>query len=177
MQDHKPQSPETGAHQHRSRAAASVRAAVLTVSSTRNLDTDGSGAFLKERLLAAGHSVCDHRVVTDDAAKIADAVRSIISGTAPQVLLVNGGTGVTAKDVTIEAVRPLFSKELPAFGVLFAMQSQEEIGPAAILSRATAGKVGKTLVFCMPGSLAACRLALLTLILPDLPHFAVHVSE
>jgi molybdenum cofactor biosynthesis protein B len=88
-----------------------------------------------------------------------------------------GGTGITQKDVTIEAVSPLFKKELSAFGPMFALLSMKEIGSAAILSRATAGVVGSTVVFCMPGSLNACKLACTELIFPELGHLVKHVHD
>jgi molybdenum cofactor biosynthesis protein B len=95
----------------------------------------------------------------------------------PHTLLLTGGTGISPKDVTIEAIKPLFDKELTAFAALFANLSFQEIGAAAMLSRAIAGIIGKTVVFCMPGSLKACQLACNALIFPELGHLAAHIIE
>jgi len=95
----------------------------------------------------------------------------------PEVILMSGGTGITSKDVTIEAVRPLFEKELTAFGPLFSQFSFEDIDSAALLSRATAGVFGSTIIFCMPGSLNACKLACKMLIFPELGHLVGHLQE
>ncbi len=116
-------------------------------------------------------------MIPDDAVKIAAALKDEIKESSPQVILMSGGTGITKKDVTIEAVSPLFSKELSAFGPLFAKLSMEEIDSAAIMSRATAGVIGSTVVFCMPGSLNACKLACSKLILPELGHLVKHVQD
>ncbi len=125
-----------------------------------------------------GHQVVGHHVVTDDAATIWAALQKVVFGENAQVVLINGGTGITAKDVTIEAVQQRFSKQLPAFSALFAHLSFEEIGSAAILSRASAGVIdGRAMVFCMPGSLKACQLACTQLIFPELGHLVKHLKE
>jgi molybdenum cofactor biosynthesis protein B len=103
-------------------------------------------------------------------------VREITENLEPQVLLMTGGTGITPQDVTIEAVSPMFTKALSAFGPLFAQLSMQEIGSAAIMSRATAGLIGSTVVFCMPGSLNACKLACTRLIFPELGHLVKHLK-
>jgi molybdopterin adenylyltransferase len=120
--------------------------------------------------------VC-HRVIPDDAPAIAAAVREILRDLSPHALLLTGGTGISPKDVTIEAIRPLLTKELTAFGVLFSQLSFEEIDSAALLSRATAGVIDNALVFCMPGSLKACKLACNALIFPELGHLVRHLQE
>ena len=107
----------------------------------------------------------------------ASQVLDVIQNERPQVILMNGGTGITKKDVTIEAVNPLFGKTLTGFGPLFAKLSFDEIGSAAFLSRATAGVIEDTVVFCMPGSLNACKLACRELIFPELGHLVKHVTE
>jgi molybdenum cofactor biosynthesis protein B len=121
-----------------------------------------------------GHEVVDHRVVTDDAEAIVAQVREIVAVFRPHALLITGGTGIGPADVTIEAVRPLLQKELTAFGPLFAQLSYEEIDSVALLSRATAWMVEQSLVFCMPGSLNACKLACKALIFPELGHLVKH---
>ncbi len=104
-------------------------------------------------------------------------VTHVVQQVCPNFILISGGTGVSPRDVTIEAVTPMFSKELKAFGTLFAHLSFEEIDSAAILSRATAGVIGNVALFCMPGSLKACKLACRELIFPELGHLAKHLAE
>jgi len=163
-----------GTEDHRHNAPAAVAAAVITVSDSRTPRTDDTGRLIRGRLEAAGHRVLDHSVVKDDAAEIAEALLCALD-LSPDLVVVNGGTGISPKDVTIEAVRPLLDKEMPAFSVLFAAASHEQIGPAAILSRAMAGVRGRAVVFCLPGSPRACELALDKLILPEAGHLAAHV--
>ena len=166
-----------GTREHRAGAPRQVRLGVLTVSTSRGLDQDESGHWIARHAAREGHRVVYHRVVTDDAAHIARAVADCLVQPRPDVLLVNGGTGVAPTDVTIEALRPLFDKELSAFGVLFAQLSFEQVDSAAILSRATAGIIAGTAVFCLPGSLKACRLACRELIFPELGHMVRHLCK
>ena len=165
-----------GHHEHRAAAPESVSAAVLSVSTTRTLETDTAGQWIAKRAEREGHRVVAHQVVTDDRDAIREALLHIIADTAPQAVIVTGGTGITPKDVTIEAIRPLFDKELTAFGPIFAQLSFEEIDSAAILSRATAGIVGACVVFCLPGSLKACQLACKALIFPEIGHVCSHLG-
>jgi molybdenum cofactor biosynthesis protein B len=118
-----------------------------------------------------------HDVIPDHAETISKTVTEVIQKHNPNILLLTGGTGITGKDVTIEAVKPLFEKELTAYALLFAQLSFADIGSAAMLSRAAAGVIGKTVLFCMPGSLKACQLACNALIFPELGHLAKHVGE
>lgn len=166
-----------GTHQHRAEAPRSLSVAVLSVSSTRTLDTDESGHWIVRQAAREGHRVAAHEVVPDDTAALRQAVARLLAGPAPEAIIVTGGTGLTPRDVTIEALRPLFAKELTAFGPIFAQLSFEEIDSAAILSRATAGVVGRSLVFCIPGSLKACKLACKALIFPELGHAYKHAVE
>jgi molybdenum cofactor biosynthesis protein B len=166
-----------GTREHKKEAPKSVTIAILTVSSTRGQAEDKSGRWISEHARKEGHEVIFHQVIPDDAEIISAAVKKVIQDKAPQVLLMTGGTGITKKDVTIEAVSPLFVKELTAFGPLFAQFSTQQIGSAAILSRATAGLIATTVVFCMPGSLNACKLACSQLIFPELGHLVKHVHD
>ena len=163
--------------EHKKNAPQSVTVAILTVSTTRTLDTDESGQWIENQVIQAGHALACRHLVSDDAAAIADRVSMVVQDVAPQFLIVTGGTGVTTEDVTIESLRPMIHKELTAFGPLFAQLSYGEIGPAALLSRAMAGVVDNTVVFCLPGSLNACRLACNALILPELGHLAHHTRK
>ncbi|ACL03254.1 molybdenum cofactor synthesis domain protein [Desulfatibacillum aliphaticivorans] len=166
-----------GVREHKSQAPVSVNAAVITVSTSRSLEQDKSGHWIAEQLREQGHKVIEHFVTPDLAPEIQSAVKRLVQSGEVSVVLINGGTGVTPSDVTVEAVHPLFDKELTAYGVLFAQLSFEEIGSAAMLSRAAAGVVGKTAVFCMPGSLGACKLACTSLILPELGHLIKHIAK
>lgn len=162
---------------HKASAPRRLQVGILTVSTSRSLKEDASGHWMAQRARREGHEVVVHRVVPDDAATIETAVRGIVNDLKPHGLLITGGTGIAPSDVTIEAVRPLFEKELSAFGPLFALLSFEEVDAAALLSRATAGVVAQTLVFCMPGSLKACKLACKALIFPELGHLAKHALD
>jgi molybdenum cofactor biosynthesis protein B len=166
-----------GVHDHKKKAPQSVALGIITVSTTRALENDTSGQWIREQAENEGHTVVFHQVIPDDAAKIAATLNNEILKSNPAVVLMNGGTGITKQDVTIEAVSPLFTKELSAFGPLFAKLSMDEIDSAAIMSRATAGVVGSTVVFCMPGSLNACKLACTRLIFPELGHLVKHAND
>ncbi len=165
-----------GHHEHRASAPTSLRVAVVSVSSTRTLQTDTAGQWIAKRAVREGHQVVDHRVVDDDRDAIRESVLHLLADAQPQAVIVTGGTGITPKDVTIEALRPLFTKELTAFGPIFAQLSFEQIDSAAILSRASAGVIGGCIVFCIPGSLKACQLACKALIFPELGHACGHVG-
>jgi molybdenum cofactor biosynthesis protein B len=166
-----------GVHEHKKQAPRSVTLGIISVSTTRALIDDTSGQWIREQAEEKGHRVVFHQVIPDDAAKITAILKEKIKEPKPQVILMSGGTGITKKDVTIEAVSPLFNKELSAFGPLFAKLSMEEIDSAAIMSRATAGVIGSTVVFCMPGSLNACKLACSKLIFPELGHLVKHIQD
>ena len=166
-----------GHKEHRSGAPAELKVAVLSISTTRSLKTDESGHWIAKRAGREGLTVVNHQVVKDDITAIRHAVSHVLAEKAPHGIILTGGTGISPKDVTIEAVRPLFSKELSAFATLFAQLSFESIDSAAILSRATAGVIGSALVFCIPGSLKACKLACRELIFPELGHLVRHTSE
>lgn len=144
------------------------RIAVVTVSDTRTLETDKSGALLQQKMEEAGHS-CSHRViVVDEIEKIQAQVRELLADGQTDSIIVTGGTGVTPRDVTPEALEPLFQKALPGFGELFRALSYEEIGAACIQSRATAGLTDGKVIWGLPGSTGACRLAMEQIILPQM---------
>ncbi len=153
---------------HRKDARAGVRCFVLTISDTRTPDTDASGDAIVETLTAAGHEVTGRDIVRDDPA----AVREVVGARAlaAEAIITTGGTGITARDSTFEAIASLLEKKLDGFGELFRMLSYEEIGPAAMLSRACAGTVGRCAVFSLPGSEHAVRLAMTKLIVPEIGH-------
>jgi molybdenum cofactor biosynthesis protein B len=160
---------------HKKDAPKHLQIAILSVSTSRTLADDKSGLWIKKAAQKEGHDVLFHQVVPDDRDVIAKAVSAVIQELNPHAFLITGGSGISKKDVTIEALRPLFDKELSAFAPLFAQLSFEAIDSAAIMSRATAGIVEKTAVFCMPGSLKACKLACNALIFPELGHITKHI--
>ena len=134
-----------------------VRIAVLTVSDTRTLDTDKSGAVLAERIAEAGHQLSDRQIVKDDVRAIRAKVRQWLKRDDVDVVISTGGTGLTGRDVTVEAMRALFEKEIDGFGIAFHMISFQKIGVSTVQSRATAGVAKGKYIFCLPGSPGACR--------------------
>ncbi len=145
-----------------------VRCAVITVSDTRTEETDKSGQLIKEIVDETGHTIAHYRIVPDEPALISDLLDSWSADV--EVILLNGGTGISARDNTFEAVSDKLEKTLPGFGEIFRVLSYEEIGAGAMLSRAIAGLFRGTLVFSMPGSTNAVRLAMTKLIAPELSH-------
>jgi molybdenum cofactor biosynthesis protein B len=131
--------------------------AVLTISDTRSLDDDKSGAILVERIRAAGHALADRAIVADEVDAIRTRVKTWIANPAIDVVITTGGTGFTGRDVTPEAIEPLFEKRMDGFAALFLMVSFQKIGTSAIQTRATAGVAGATYIFCVPGSPGACK--------------------
>ncbi len=142
--------------------------AVLTVSDTRTIETDTSGGLVAAELARAGHSVVERRIVVDDLVTIRESLAGFIADPRIDVVITTGGTGVTARDVTPDALAPLVTKPIPGFGELFRMLSYADIGAATIQSRAEAALCAQTLVFALPGSTGAVRLALEKIILPQL---------
>lgn len=134
-----------------------VRIAVLTVSDTRTPDDDRSGDVLADRLTAAGHVLADRTIVTDDRERIANKLRDWIADAGIDVVISTGGTGLTGRDVTVEAHRDVYEKEIDAFRTVFTMVSMQKIGTSAVQSRATAGVAGGTYLFALPGSPGACK--------------------
>lgn len=157
-------------HAHKTHAVKSVRCAVVTVSDTRTTGDDTSGRRITELLAAAGHVVCSYGIVRDEAPVITDSLGKLLGGGDVQAVILNGGTGLASRDVTVETVRPLLDKELPGFGELFRHLSYAEVGSAAMLSGATAGVSRGVILICLPGSTAAVELAMTKLVLPEIGH-------
>lgn len=171
--------------EHRKHTPVDLRFAIITVSTSRYEMTpeaetpgeagDGSGRLMRELVERAGYTVASYRLVPDDVNTIRGVVKGVGRVEAVDVLLISGGSGISPRDVTIEAVTPLFVREIPGFGEFFRSLSREEIGLAAILSRATAGVLEDgTVVFCLPGSPGGVQLALEKLILPEVGHLVKH---
>lgn len=134
-----------------------VRIAVLTVSDTRQLADDKSGQVLVDRIAAAGHILADRRIVTDDRGKIATQLSKWCASHEVDVIISTGGTGLTGRDVTVEAHRDVYEKEIDAFSTVFTIVSMQKIGTSAVQSRATAGVAQGTYLFALPGSPGACK--------------------
>ena len=162
--------PDATPREHKSHAPETVGCYVLTVSDSKTPETDTSGQLIRERLAAAGHTVVGHAIVRDEPALVTAVVRKGCADPAVEAFILTGGTGVTSRDSTFEAVEALLDKRLVGFGELFRMLSYAEIGAAAMMSRAQGGVVQGRALFSLPGSPNACRLALEKLILPELGH-------
>ena len=166
------------AREHRETAPTQpVGCFVLTISDTKTPETDTSGILIRERLTAAGHAIAGHRIVRDEPEQMMDVILAACGDPAVQVFILTGGTGITSRDATFEAIEGLLDKKLTGFGELFRMLSYQEIGAAAMMSRAQAGVVKRRLLFSLPGSPNACRLALDKLIVPELPHLMREVGR
>lgn len=162
---------------HKKDAPGKIEMAIITVSTTRSIDSDESGHWIKKRAVKEGHEVKVHRVIPDERPAIIHTVQEVLEDTGVRAVLITGGTGISQRDVTIEAVQPMFQKELTAYSTVFAQLSYEQIDSAAILSRATAGIIAKSVVFCMPGSIKACKLACGRIIFPELGHIIRHIDK
>lgn len=165
----------TKSHQQ-SAADLVVRCAIITCSDTRTVETDTSGAYIRSAVEEKGYQVAAYELIKDEP----DQIRGMLENYVQEgidVVLINGGTGIARRDTTYDAVASMLEKTLPGFGEIFRMLSYDEIGAASILSRAIAGSIGETLVFSMPGSTGAVRLAMDKLIAPDLRHLVWEIRE
>jgi molybdopterin adenylyltransferase len=171
--------PSESTQQHQEEAAKKgpVACAIVTVSDTRTPETDKSGALMRERLEARGHSIAFYRIVKDEPDQISALLDEIADTTGAKVILFNGGTGITRRDTTYDALAKKLEKTLPGFGEIFRLLSFEEIGPASMLSRATAGVYRGRIIFSTPGSSNAVKLAMDRLIVPDLEHLAWELTR
>jgi molybdenum cofactor biosynthesis protein B len=162
--------PAMGHIEHRAAAPASVRVYVLTVSDTRTMATDTSGAAIAALLEEAGHALVSREIVQDEPADVRAKVAAQLDNADVQAIIVTGGTGISARDSSFEVISAFLEKRLDGFGELFRMLSYREIGPAAMLSRASAGLARRKIVISLPGSEHAVRLAMTKLVLPELGH-------
>ncbi len=162
-----------GHEEHKEKSPESVECAVVTVSDTREEEDDSSGKKIKEMLRAEGHEIVGYEIVKDDIEEIKDVFHCVEA----QVYILNGGTGVSSRDVSPDAVNDIIDRKLPGFGELFRQLSYEDIGSPAMLSRATAGVCGDKIIFLMPGSTPAVKLGMEKLILPELGHLVYEVNK
>ncbi|MBI4187602.1 MAG: MogA/MoaB family molybdenum cofactor biosynthesis protein [Chloroflexi bacterium] len=157
-------------YEHKEKSPRSVSCAVLTVSDTRTEENDESGALIKQKLTQAGHRVMAYSILKDEAAAIRQKINELLRQDELQVIITNGGTGVSHRDVTVETVSSILEKTLDGFGELFRSLTYQEIGTGSIMSRALAGVAKGKVIFCIPGSPGAVSLALDKVILPEIGH-------
>jgi molybdenum cofactor biosynthesis protein B len=165
---------------HKADAPHSIRCFVLTISDTRTDETDASGRAIADLLTGRGHLLIGRAIVKDDAALVRDAISNALAlarDQGAQVIISTGGTGITSRDTTYEAISALLEKRLDGFGELFRMLSYQDIGAAAMMSRAVAGLVEGRIVIALPGSEAAVRLAMEKLVLPEIGHLVQQASK
>ncbi|MFW5928724.1 MAG: MogA/MoaB family molybdenum cofactor biosynthesis protein [Thermoplasmatota archaeon] len=162
-----------GHEEHKHNAPETVKCVVITVSDTRDVDKDTSGKLIKEKLSEMNHDIIGYEIVKDDKEEILQALEKYDA----QVFIFNGGTGISKRDVTPDCMKDVLDKELPGFGELFRSLSYEEIGPAAMLSRAVAGIYDEKIIFSIPGSTGAVKTAMEELILPELGHVVYEVNK
>ena len=162
---------------HREASPERVRVAVLTVSDTRTPETDTGGNIIVESMREAGHEVVQRYIVKDDAPRIKEILEGLIADEGVDAVITTGGTGISARDTTYEVVSRVSDKKLDGFGEVFRMLSYEEVGAAAILSRAAAGAAGSKFVACLPGSTNAVRLAMEKLLVPEISHVVFELRK
>jgi molybdenum cofactor biosynthesis protein B len=170
-------SPDATPREHKAHAPRSVACFVLTVSDSKTPETDASGSVIRELLVGAGHRVAGSAIVRDDPVQVQQIVREQCDTAGVQAMILTGGTGITSRDTTFEAIEAVLDKRLPGFGELFRVLSYQEIGAAAMLSRAQAGIRNGRIVVSLPGSPNACRLALEKLLVPELGHLVREVNR
>jgi molybdenum cofactor biosynthesis protein B len=165
-------------HHQQAEKEGAVPVAVVTVSDTRTIETDTSGKLIQELLVGQGHRVVDYRIIKDEPAQITTLLDALTAPDHPcKIIIFNGGTGISPRDTTYDAIVSKLEKTLSGFGELFRLLSYQEIGAAAMLSRATAGTYRGRVIFSTPGSSNAVRLAMEKLILPELQHLAYEIMK
>jgi molybdenum cofactor biosynthesis protein B len=164
-------------HKHRESAPERVRVAVLTISDTRTPETDTGGDTIEEIMRRAGHEIVERSIVRDEAPGIRTKLVDLLARPDVDAIITTGGTGISARDTTYEVVDRMLEKKLDGFGEIFRVLSYEEIGAAAILSRALAGAVGSRFIACLPGSRNAVRLAVEKLLAPEISHVVFELRK
>jgi molybdenum cofactor biosynthesis protein B len=156
--------------EHKDKAHHAVRCAVITASDTRTVDTDTSGKKIKGLLIAQQHVVTSYQILKDEPTQISAAVRTLLDQSSVDAIIINGGTGIAPRDTTFEAIQGILEKEISGFGELFRMLSYQDIGSAAMMTRATAGVAKGKIIISLPGSTGAVELGMTKLVLPELGH-------
>ncbi|MFM8540311.1 MAG: molybdenum cofactor biosynthesis protein B [Nitrospira sp.] len=164
-------------HEHKAQAPTQIGCIVITCSDTRTPESDTSGYRIMHMLKDAGHGVLSYQLIKDEPSKIKSAIKKAVTNTKVQAIIINGGTGIARRDSTFEAVDKMLEKRLDGFGEVFRFLTYQEIGSPAILSRATAGTYKGRIVFSIPGSENAVKLAMETLILPELGHIVQQLTK
>jgi molybdenum cofactor biosynthesis protein B len=162
---------------HREASPERIRVAVLTISDTRTPETDTGGNVIVDLMQAAGHKIANREIVKDDAPRIKEVLEELVTDAGVDAVITTGGTGISARDTTYEVVARMLDKRLDGFGEIFRMLSYEEVGAAAILSRAVAGATGSKFVACLPGSTNAVRLAMEKLLVPEISHVVFELRK
>ena len=165
------------AEKHRKASPERVRVAVLTISDTRTPETDTGGKVIVDSMQKSGHEIVHREIVKDDAPRIKKILEEFLADAAVDAVITTGGTGISARDATYEVVAQMLDKKLDGFGELFRVLSYEEVGAAAILSRAIAGAAGLKFVACLPGSTNGVRLAMEKLLVPEIPHIVFELRK
>ncbi|MCJ7581447.1 MAG: MogA/MoaB family molybdenum cofactor biosynthesis protein [Candidatus Aminicenantes bacterium] len=163
--------------EHKKKVPLSVNLAVITLSDSRGLEEDLSGDLIQELAEKNNHKVLLRKILPDNASLLETTIRNVIKDQNIQVIITNGGTGLSKKDLTIETIKPMFDKEITGFSSLFWQLGYQQAESSTMLSRATGGIIDRTVIFCLPGSPRACQLALEKLILPEIGHIVRHTNE
>ena len=166
-----------GYQEHKQKAPRKVSGAVLTISDTRTEQDDDSGQLIKQKLSENGHRVIAYAVLKDEAELIKKKILELLEQGEIQVIITNGGTGVSRRDITIEAIEPILEKKLDGFGELFRFLTYQEIDTVSIMSRAIAGVVKGKIIICLPGSPGAAKLAMDRIILPEIGHLVREATK
>ena len=166
-----------GAHEHKKHSIKNINFAIVTISDTRTKQNDLSGILIQEILKNNGHNINHYEIIKDDKKEIMSKAKNILSIDDIQAIIFTGGTGISSRDITIESIKPLIQKELPGFGEIFRMLSMDEIGSAAIMSRAIGGIADDKIIFCIPGSKGAVKLAMEQLILKECGHMLWEINR
>ncbi len=166
-----------GHKEHMKHAKENLPCAVITISDSRTEENDVSGTMIMEKLEEAGHEIEEYSIIPDQYERIHEVISNLLEREDIKVIITNGGTGITDKDVTVEAVLPLLDKVLPGFGEIFRFVSYQEIGSAAIMSRAFGGTASGTVILCLPGSTGAVTTAMDKIVIPQLGHMILEVEK
>ncbi|MBI3948961.1 MAG: molybdenum cofactor biosynthesis protein MoaB [Acidobacteria bacterium] len=163
--------------EHKKHARGPVACAVITISDSRTVETDTSGQLISEQLTANGHAVMHYQIIKDEPEQLKAVFAMLVANDQCQAIIFNGGTGISRRDATFDVLDSLLEKRLPGFGEIFRFLSYQEIGSAAMMSRAVAGVSKGTVIISIPGSAAAARLAMERLILPELAHMVWEINR